>query len=178
MRVLGVAVAVVAVAVAAAVVVVPQRDPHPHEGGTPDASAAHPAPARPFDVRGTDLAEAAVLRAWDRRRAAAWAAGDERRLRRLYAPGSRAGTADARLLAGYRARGVTVRGLRMQVLAVTVLDRAPGRLRLRVIDRVAAATAVRGGRRSTLPRDAATTHVVLLVRGPTGPWRVASVTPG
>lgn len=116
-----------------------------------------------------------VLHRWDDRRAAAYRAGNERRLRSLYVSGSSAGEADVRLLLGYRARGFTVAGMETQVLALDVLGSRRGRLEVRVDDRVVGAVAVRGAERLRLPRDAATTRVVVLVRSGGGRWRVSAV---
>src|SRR5436309_3116260 len=58
----------------------------------------------------------AVLHAWDRRRASAWAAADRSALSRLYVRGAPARAADLALLARYTARRLVVRGMRMQVL--------------------------------------------------------------
>ena len=129
------------------------------------------------------LPAADVLRAWDGRRAEAFAAGDLAALRRLYVPGSRAGTADRALLRGYLDRGLRVEGMRVQVLALDVLAQRPGTLRLRVTDRLVGAVAVGESGRVVLPRDEASTRVVVLRRvaatarpaGSPGPWRVASV---
>src|SRR4051794_18941641 len=121
----------------------------------------------------TDLPAAAVLRAWDRRRAEAYAAGSPGRLRTLYVRG--AGSSDVHLLDDYRSRGWRVVAMRMQVLAVAVASREPGRLRLRVTDRLAGAVAVRAGERVRLPRDRASTRMVTLVRGGDGVWRAAAV---
>jgi hypothetical protein len=116
-----------------------------------------------------------VLHAWDERRAAAYARGAPERLADLYVAGSAAGAADVRLLRAYRARGVQVTGMRTQVLAADVLVRRPDRLRIRVTDRLAGAVAVGGGRRVALPRDAASTRVLTLMRGGDGRWRVSAV---
>ena len=118
-----------------------------------------------------------MLHAWDARRADAWAAGSPAMLRALYVSGSAAGEADVRLLRGYRARGLRVRGMRTQVLALHVLEQRPHRWRVEVSDRLAGAVVVGAGRRTTLPRDAASTRVVTLVQAPGGRWRVAAVTP-
>ena len=67
-------------------------------------------------------------------------------------------------------------GMRTQVLALHVLEQRPHRRRAR-----GDATGWRGrwssaaGRRTTLPRDAASTRVVTLVQAPGGRWRVAAV---
>src|SRR3954453_16131185 len=121
----------------------------------------------------TDLPAAAVLRAWDRRRAEAYAAGSPGQLRGLYVGG--AGSSDVPLLEGYRSRGWRVVGMRMQVLAVAVASREPGRLRLRVTDRLGGGGAGRGGGRGGLARDRASTRTVILVRGGDGVWRAAAV---
>lgn len=135
------------------------------------------APSRPvLATSASDAPAVAVLRSWDRRRAAAYAAGSPARLRALYVPGAAAGASDVRLLEGYRSRGWRVAGMRMQVLAVTVLDGRGDRWRVRVTDRLADAAAVRRGERVPLPRDRASTRVVTLTRLPDGTWRVAGVT--
>ncbi len=117
-----------------------------------------------------------VLRAWDRARSRAFADGDLAALRRLYVPGSTAGTSDVRLLRAYLDRGLHVEGMQMQLLALEVLARTPARLRLLVTDRLAEAVAVGEGVRRALPSDRASTRVVVLRRTEDGgEWRVASV---
>lgn len=108
-----------------------------------------------------------VLQEWDRRRAAAWAAGDVEALARLYTRGSSAGLADVALLREYAARGLVVRGLRMQLLRARVLVARPRRLELEVTDRLSAASAVRATDPTAswrLPVDAATTRMLELRR--------------
>jgi len=117
----------------------------------------------------------AVLGAWDRARARAFAAGDVAALRSLYVDGSEAGTSDVRLLRDYLRRGLRVEGMRMQLLEVEVLDRSPDRLRARVTDRLAEAVVVGPGLRRRLPRDRASTRVVELRRGSGERWRVLEV---
>lgn len=107
-------------------------------------------------------------------RSRAFAKGDVRALRRLYAEGSAAGTSDVRLLRGYLRRGLRVEGMRMQVLALDVVREDPGRLLLRVTDRLTGAVAVDRGSRVRMPRDRASTHVIDL-RRTGGRWLVASV---
>lgn len=131
---------------------------------------ASPGPVTP--ATGAGARAAAVLHAWDRARAAAWSRGSVRALRRLYVGG--AGASDVRLLRGYRERGLCVEGLRVQVLALDVLDHRPGAWRVRVTDRVAGGTAVGGGVRQPLPRDQATERTLRLVRVD-GRWRIAAV---
>jgi hypothetical protein len=159
------------------VVGVPVRhllDPGPGSVATSPLPRAGPAVPALGDA-GRELPPAKVLRAWDRRRAAAYAASSSRALRAAYVPGSRAGVADLALLGAYRDRGWRVVGLHTQVLALTVLRHSPRRWRLRVTDRLAGGVAVRGGERVSLPRDLASTRVVTLVRGADGRWRVAAV---
>jgi hypothetical protein len=140
-------------------------------GHAPDAGSPNHVPGM-----SRDLPAAAVLRSWDRRRAAAYAAGAPGRLRALYVRG--AGSSDVDLLDRYRSRGWRVLGMRMQVLALTVTERDTGRLRLRVTDRLTGAVAVRPGERVPLPRDRASTRRVTLLRGRDAVWRVAEVRPG
>lgn len=117
-----------------------------------------------------------VLHRWDARRAQAWAHGDLRDLRALYSSGSAAGRHDVAMLRAWADRGLRVRGLRVQLLAVRVLDRAPDRLLLRVTDRVVDGRAGAPGRGWVpLPGDRPTTRRVRLQRTD-GRWRVAAVT--
>jgi hypothetical protein len=137
-------------------------------------TACAPAEADRVDTRST--AEAiAVLRAWDHRRAQAWAAGDEAALAGLYTPGSRTGRHDRAMLVAYAARGLRVSGLRTQVLEATLLSRAPGRVRLELVDRMVGAYAVGPGGRIVLPRDRPSERVVSL-RRVSGSWLVEEVT--
>lgn len=115
-----------------------------------------------------------VLHDWDQRRAAAWAVADPAALRRLYAPGSRAGTADLAMLRAWRERGLRVVGMQMQLLSVSVRSDTDRRLVLVVSDRLASAVAVGDGVRRPLPRDAASTRRLVLVRA-AGEWRMAQV---
>lgn len=116
-----------------------------------------------------------VLDAWDERREAAWVAGSEAGLRSLYVEGSSAGAADAALLRRYTDQGLRVRRLETQVLRAAVVERRPGRVVLRVTDRVAHLVVVRDGAPVRLPRDGARTRTVEL-RMVAGEWRVGAVT--
>jgi len=138
---------------------------------TADAVTPAAAPAA-GPVAGPVARAAAVLRSWDEARAAAWARGSVRALRRLYA--ERAGASDVRLLESYLDRGLRVERMRTQVLALAVLAHRPGEWRLRVTDRLASGTAVRAGDRQRLPRDQATTRMLCLV-SVDGAWRIAAV---
>lgn len=146
-------------------------------------SAPRPAqPVAPAPVQASVGSDGvlAVLHDWDVRRAAAWAAGDPDALARLYAPRSRAGAADVALMRRYVARGLVVRGMRMQVLRVRVITARPRLLQLQVTDRLAAALAVGVGDPTAarrLPADAASTHLLVLRRsGPgRGSWLMARV---
>jgi hypothetical protein len=116
----------------------------------------------------------AVLADWDRRRSAAWAAGDGAALTGLYAPGSTAGRRDVAMLERWRERGLRVSGLRMQVLAVEVRERTEGRWDLLVTDRLGGGVAVGPGTPTALPRDEWSTRRIVLVRV-AGEWRVETV---
>jgi hypothetical protein len=117
----------------------------------------------------------AVLRAWDRDRAAAWRAGDPAALRELYVPGSRAGAADRAMLAAYADRGLRVTGMRMQVAAARVHSRGDERIVLLVTDRLASAEVHGPDGVVPLPVDRWSSRRVVLLR--TGErWRVARVT--
>jgi hypothetical protein len=145
--------------------VAPAVEPHVVGRTQPSPVAATPA-------TGPVVRAAAVLRAWDRARAAAWQGGSVGALRRLYV--GDAGASDVRLLESYVERGLHVRDLRVQVLAVEVMERRPGEWRLSVTDRLAAGTAVGPSVRKRLPRDRATRRTLSLVRHQ-GAWRMAAV---
>lgn len=123
-----------------------------------------PGPA-PLPVDRTPPAVLA-LRQWDDRRAAAYAAGDVAALRSLHTPGCRARRADVSVLRAYDGRGLVVRDLTVQVQEVRVLHRTPGRLRLRVRDRVAGGVVeTRAGERvGALPAGQPRWHVLVLER--------------
>jgi hypothetical protein len=117
-----------------------------------------------------------LVRAWDARRAEAWAHGDLRLLARLYAPGSAAGRRDVAMLREWTARGLVVKGLTIQLLEVRTLRHSVSRWSLLVTDRLVGGVAVGHGVRRPLPRDEPTTVTVRLLRA-AGVWRVASVRP-
>ena len=136
-------------------------------GAAPDAAS---------EVRGAAarVEPVEILADWDRRRAAAYATGDIEALRALYARGSSAGRRDVDMLGSYRERGLTVRGLRTQLLDAVATRQGPHRLVLRVTERVSGATAVGHGVRVPLPVSAARRRVVTLVRHD-GAWVVSAV---
>lgn len=147
---------------------------HPPSRTTTAAPATAVAPAA-RDVGVVDaVGSLAVLRDWDRARAAAWAAGDPAALRGLYAPGSAAGRADVAMLRRWTARGLRVEGMTMQVLSVELRLRTDRRLVLVVTDRLVGAVAVGpDDRRSALPRDGETRRR-LEFRRTGGDWLLAS----
>lgn len=153
--------------------------PGPEHPGT-SATAAVAAHSRPPQVRAgpRDAARAAaVLRRWDLARARAWAGGDERRLRALYAAGSTAGAADVRMLRAWSRRSLTVSGLRTQLLRVEVQSEGDGLWQLVVTDRVSGADVVApSGRVRRLPAGPVTTRLVTLLRAGER-WQVSSVRP-
>lgn len=142
-----------------------------HRDAAPDVVRV-PDRSRPQAVPRPETEAAAVLAAWDAERAEAWAAGDVRRLRALYTPGSVAGERDASMLRRWLDRRVSVEGLRTQLIAVHEVSRAPHRWVLEVSDRLV------GGRagRVALPGDAASSWTVVLRRDRHA-WLVASVAP-
>jgi hypothetical protein len=155
------------------VVVTPERPTSP-ESRLPVTGNRAAKPGRATAAPRRRVAALAVLGAWDVRRAAAWAAGDEAALAALYTDGSAAGRRDRAMLGRYGARGLRVRGMRMQVLAGKVLSRTAGRIVLVVTDRLAHGVAVGRGTRVVLPRDRATRRTIVL-RRVAGEWRVAQV---
>ena len=128
------------------------------------------APDPPADPR---LA-ARVLHAWDARRAAAWASADTAGLTALYEHGSGAGRRDVRLLRAYAARDLVVRRMVTQVLELSVVSSESGRLRLRVVDRVAGGEVFGGGRARPLGTSRPVLRVLELKRVDDR-WLVVSV---
>jgi hypothetical protein len=150
---LAVAAAVVLVAVGLVVTGLARSAPGEERSGPP------PSPGMGRIVTEA-IASLAVLRDWDRARSTAWASGDVAALRRIYLRGSAAGVRDVAMLSRWVERGLQVRRLTMQVLAVEVQVRTERRIVLDVTDRVADAVAVPigGGRPVPLPRDGLTTR--------------------
>ncbi|MFT4287587.1 hypothetical protein [Nocardioides sp.] len=164
----------VAAALTAALVVLvwPAARPGAEPPVRADPSSASPS-ASPPGPRSESTA-AQVLRAWDERRAAAWAAGDAEALAGLYAEGAPAAEADLAMLAAWTARGLVVEGLTTQLLGVDVIEEEPDRLLLRVRDRVAAARATGAGVSEPLPAGPIADRDVEL-RRVGEEWLVASV---
>ena len=142
-------------------------------GVGPSASGA--AAESPRVDRADVVAALDVLHGWDARRSRAWARADEQELRSLYLPGSAAARSDVRLLRSYAAHGLVVRRMVTQVFGVVVIRRDPGRLTIRVLDRVAGGKVVDDDRTLALPSSRPVVRRIEFVRGG-GTWRVARVT--
>ena len=170
---LAVAAATTAVVTGAGIATAPRSPSAPPPVEHVEITAAE-APAAPRS-RSAPVRAAAVLRAWDAERALAWARGDVRAIVGLYTAGSAAGRHDAAMLRSWTARGLVVRGLMTQLLAVREIRRTASTWTLRVTDRMAAGTAVGPGISRGLPADEPTTRTVRL-RLVDGRWRVESVT--
>ncbi|MDT0201752.1 hypothetical protein [Nocardioides sp. AE5] len=113
-----------------------------------------------------------VLAEWDRRRAAAWAAGDLVALRDLYVDGSAAGERDAERLAAWQERGLRVEEIAIQVLEFELVSRTSEQIVIEVTDRIVGGEAVGSGQRIALPHSQAERHRVTLVLVK-GEWRVS-----
>jgi hypothetical protein len=116
----------------------------------------------------------AVLRAWDRRRAVAWAHDDPAALRALYIAGSQTGRRDVAMLRAYHRRALRVTTMQRQVLAVHVRVHVPRAMTLLVTDRLVEGRVTGRGERLVLPRSRPATHRLVLRRTTTG-WRVVEV---
>jgi hypothetical protein len=180
---LGVVVAVTAVVIVLAALVSTRvasnrpGAPPDHAAVSPTAPAAAPLPSawegRPGAL---DNRWVRVLAGIDRRRGAAWRAGDPGALRTVFVSGSVELAADRRMLRGYVERGLHVDGVRMAFVVVDVYRWRPGRVSLLVIDRLGAAVARDGGGvAQPLPRDQPTRHRIVLQRVGSQ-WRIAAVT--
>ena len=144
----------------------------------PAAAGPQPvAPAAAGSAEGPGERRArAVLAAWDERRAAVWRRGDRDGLADLYTAGSLAGARDLRMLDAWLERGLRVRGMAVEVLALEVVHDEGRRLVLRVTDRLVGAVAVGSGVRRVLPQDRPTARALVLRRSGDG-WQMASVRP-
>ena len=114
-----------------------------------------------------------VLHRLDAHRTRAYARGQPRLLRRVYAPGTRVLAHDLRMLRAWTRRGATVSGVRLRVLAVPRQIIGRNAVRLRVVDRLLGATARLADTTVRLPHDRATERVVVL-RHARGEWRIAA----
>lgn len=120
------------------------------------------------------LRASTVLRAWDHRRAAAWARGDASALASLYTPGSRTGARDVGQLRRWHSRGLRVVGLRQQVAELRMPVETSRWMVLTVTERTVDGVAVGQHRRTALPRSAWTRHRIRLMRAH-GQWLVDEV---
>lgn len=126
-----------------------------------------------------EVKAARLLRAWDGRRSAAWAAADSTALDALYVVGAPAARAERQMLRAWSERGLRVEGLTNQLLRVEVLDHRHGRWDLEVVGRLEAGRVLSDtGPDLALPYDAARTTRVVLVRGSGGKWVVESLSSG
>jgi len=125
----------------------------------------------PVAHHATEEGPVALLREWDRRRAAAWSSGDVAGLRSLYVRRSTAGAHDAARLSRWLEVGLRVRHLETQLLRVRVIEERPRVVQLAVTDRIARAETTDGLR---LPGDATSTWRVTM-RRIGGEWKVAEV---
>lgn len=169
-------VAVAAVVVGCVVVLVAAGVLRSTSDADRSGGGAEPEPRLAPSVMLTDaVGSLAVLRDWDRARAAAWARGDTAALRRIYLGGSRVGAQDVAMLQRWVDRGLRVRRIAMQVLAVDLRVRTERRIVLDVTDRLADAVAVPsgGGGETALPRDGLSTRR-LVFRSTRAGWVLAA----
>lgn len=138
------------------------------------ASSAGPSPSAATRVTAQPGHD--VLRRWDERRAAAWAAGDRGALAALYVDGSSAGERDVERLDRWRARGLVVHGLVPQRRHVVVRRDGARRRTVTVSERwpSARASGRPGSTRVDLPAGRWERRTVTLVRRDGG-WLVQRV---
>lgn len=116
----------------------------------------------------------AVLRHWDRRRAAAWASADPSAVTRLYLPGSQTEVRDRLDLGRWADRGLRVIGLRQQIRSLHVVARTLDLLVVVVTDRTVGGVATGASRRTAVPASGWARHRITLRRSDDG-WRVGEV---
>jgi len=157
-----------------------EAPPMAQAGGEPGVQAA---PEEPVELpvaadaaTVTDAEWRGVLERLDGVRAEAFALADPERLDEVYAPDSPALAADRAAVDELVAAGLTVEGARHEVRDVTLLESAPQRARLRVVDVLAAHSvlAVDGAVVEERPaRAPAAVEMELVDIG--GAWRIAAV---
>jgi hypothetical protein len=143
-------------------------------GGAVPSSSAPSERSRAERPLAGALRASPILRAWDHRRAAAWARGDAAALAGLYTSGSGTGAHDVGDLRRWRSRGLRVVGLVQQVAELRVLVETSRRLVLTVTERTLDGVAVGHHRRTALPRSAWSRHRIRLRRAH-GQWLVEEV---
>jgi hypothetical protein len=116
----------------------------------------------------------AVLDRLDRRRELAYASEDPTLLRAIYVSGSPVLRHDLAMLRAYAERGVRLTGVRLRILDARLLGRFGRCVRLRVVDRLERPMAHGAEGAVPLPRDRATSRVMVL-RGVASGWRIAAV---
>ena len=116
----------------------------------------------------------AVLDRLDRRRELAYASEDPTLLRAIYVSGSPVLRHDLAMLRAYAERGVRLTGVRLRTLDARLLGRFGQYVRLRVVDRLDRPTAHGADGAVRLPRDRATSRVIVL-RDVADGWRIAAV---
>lgn len=115
-----------------------------------------------------------VLHEWDAARSLAWEHADPVALEGLYLPRSTAGVEDVALLKRYAARGVRLRGIRMQVLSARIVVKRETRMQLVVVERFAGAHAETASGARSLPAGRPVRRIIDLRRY-SGRWLVAAV---
>jgi hypothetical protein len=165
---------VVALACSACATAEPQA-PAASSGVARSAVSALPEPPdRHWTCAGACRRWRLVLDRLDRHRARAYASRRPGLLLRVYLSGSRVLAGDERMLRAWTTAGAAVSGVRLRVLGVSRLPSRGRSVRLRVVDRLAPATArLADGDRVALPRDRPTERVLVLRRTRDG-WRIAS----
>jgi hypothetical protein len=140
---------------------------------SPDVAAA--AAGASSGATSSDARWRGVLGRLDAIRARAWRAGDPSALDRVYVAGSGALRADKRMIDAFGSRGWRPDEVRLELLAVSVVDRRPGEVTLAAVDRlrpVRVHTDVGGV--ANLPADEPTAHRIVL-RRVEGRWLIADV---
>lgn len=162
-----------------------EPDPAAYGAATPGESSEGETPGSPGGRSGGAEREAGAAARWlrtlrglDGWRSRAFAAGDLRGLDRVYVPGSAPWRSDRSMLVSYRDRGLRVVGLEIRIDRLVVDRAAPGRVVLRVVDRLVAGAAIdRAGRRTALPPGGPVERLITL-DGSGGNWRIVGVVAG
>jgi hypothetical protein len=132
-------------------------------------------PSPPSSISAAERTWNRILAQLDSRRTHAWRTGRPRLLAAVWTASSTGLAKDRRLLAAYTRRGMRVDGASLEFARVEVASRTPYTVRLRTIDRLRSAVAVRpSGTTIALPQDSWSRHLVTLRRTPTG-WRLGEV---
>jgi len=159
----------------------PSRPSTPATSSAPATSSPPPtisSPATPPPVGESNTVDQwlRTLQALDQRRSQAFQSLNAADLDAVYLPGSPPWLSDRSLLTSYRDQQLRIEGLRMQIQTLEIERPGATTVVLRIVDRLAAGTAVdHSGHRTSLPPGTPTARRITLT-ATQNTWRIAAIT--